>query len=93
MKIRTFTLESVDDCRENIVAIGMSITGDSGREVVVFRRDPVSHQATFMSTTTPERALDNFQRIMPMRLVWTHDQDASPDNPDSSSVVDGQADH
>jgi hypothetical protein len=91
--IKTFTLETVDDCHDNIYAIGMSIASDSSQEVVVFRRDPVSHQATFMSTTTPERALDSFQRVMPMRLVWTQDQDNCVGTPASSQALDRSAGH
>ncbi|GAB3454231.1 hypothetical protein [Actinophytocola sediminis] len=91
MKIKTFTLETVDDCEDNVYAIGMSITVGDDQEVLVFRRDPSSGQATFMSTTTPARALDNFQRIMPMRLVWTHDQDANIDGQHCPGAVDMQA--
>ncbi|GAB3447721.1 hypothetical protein [Actinophytocola sediminis] len=75
MDIRTFTLETIDDCADSVYAVGMSITRPSGeQEVVTFRRDPASGLATITNTTTPERALAQFERITPMRLLWTDDR-------------------
>jgi hypothetical protein len=72
MNIRTFTLETLDNRDDNVYAVGMSIARPCGdQDVLVFRRDPTSGQASLVNTTTPENALRRFQRVMPMRLVWT----------------------
>ncbi|GAB3429164.1 hypothetical protein [Actinophytocola sediminis] len=74
MNIRTFTLETLDGRDDSVYAVGMSITHPYGdQEVVTFRRDPTSGLSTIANTTTPERALAQFERITPMRLVWTDD--------------------
>lgn len=71
MSVIPFSLVSAED-PDKVFAYGIDIELLSGREVVVFRRDP-GGQAMFGIHQSAESALRRYNLITPLELVWETD--------------------
>lgn len=71
MNIRTFVLKVVDCAEDDIFAVGMSITNPSGvQHNVVFRPGRDDCKGILMNTSTPERARELCDYVVPVDLEW-----------------------
>ena len=74
MESALFHLVSAED-HSKVFAFGISITGDTGAEAVVYRRDPGSGHTLFGVHDSAEAARNRYSMITPLELVWQPDDE------------------
>lgn len=72
MEARLFTLVNAEDSSQ-VFAVGMEIDTDDDREAVIYRREDDGH-SMIGKHTSAESALQRFNLLAPMDLVWADEE-------------------
>lgn len=72
MEARLFTLVNAADSTQ-VFAVGMEIEDDDQREAVVYRREDNGH-SMIGTHTSAESALQRYNLLAPMDLVWAEEE-------------------
>jgi len=72
MDARLFTLVNAEDSSQ-VFAVGMEIDNDDQREAVVYRRED-NGQSMIGTHTSAESALQRYNLLAPMDLVWAEEE-------------------
>jgi hypothetical protein len=72
MEARLFTLVNAEDSSQ-VFAVGMEIEDEEQREAVIYRREDNGH-SMIGKHTSAESALQRFNTLAPMDLVWAEEE-------------------